>query len=318
MVLFEAGRLAGVMYPYPFPLIGSPSLANIIGGAVFGVGMVLAGGCVVGTLYKMGSGSVLSMTAFSGLIIGSGLYAEIHPWWSRIAASTGFLKGNATVPQTLGLSPLPVIVVLTLVMLVIVRHWQQHGQLQLKLYADGALQPWKAAIIIAGLGAASYAVVGMPFGITTSYAKMAGFFETFLFPEHFRTLAYFSARPLDYTNLLTGFRLAGGPAPVLDGIALAQLPVICGIVLGSAFSTVLLKEFRFTFRVPWRQYLSALAGGVIMGVASRIAPACNIWHILGGLPILAWQSIFFTAGLLPGAWLGSFILSRLVIPTSSR
>lgn len=318
MVLFEAGRLLGIMRPYPFPLIGSPSFANFIGGIVFGIGMVLAGGCVVGTLYKMGSGSILSMTAFCGLIIGSGIYAEIHPWWSRMAARMVFFKGNVTVPQTLGVSSFLLILVPVMVALLMVLRWQRLGQLQVKLYAEGALQPWKAALIIAALGGASYAIIGMPFGITTSYAKIAGFFESFLFPEHFRQLAYFSARPLNYTNLLTDFRFTGGPAPVLDGIALAQLPVIGGIILGSAFSALLLKEFRITFRVPVKQYMSVLAGGIIMGVASRIAPACNIWHILGGLPILAWQSILFTAGLLPGAWIGSIILSRLVITASSR
>ena len=41
--------------------------------------MVLAGGCVVGTLYKMGSGSVASAVAFVGLLAGSALYGEWHP-----------------------------------------------------------------------------------------------------------------------------------------------------------------------------------------------------------------------------------------------
>src|SRR5512139_4010912 len=50
MAAFELGRLGGLLTPYPFPLLGPASLASLIGGAVFGIGMVLAGGCVVGTL----------------------------------------------------------------------------------------------------------------------------------------------------------------------------------------------------------------------------------------------------------------------------
>ncbi|HYQ48325.1 MAG TPA: hypothetical protein VEP69_04600, partial [Thermodesulfovibrionales bacterium] len=46
---------------------------------------------------------------------------------------------------------------------------------------------------------------------------------------------------------------------------------------------------------------------------SRIAPTCNVWHLLGGLPILSASSILFTAGLFPGAWIGGLILTRAVL-----
>ncbi|MDP1605301.1 MAG: YeeE/YedE thiosulfate transporter family protein [Rhodocyclaceae bacterium] len=48
MVLFALGRLGGIITIHPFPLLGQPSLANVIGGFVFGIGMVLASGCVIG------------------------------------------------------------------------------------------------------------------------------------------------------------------------------------------------------------------------------------------------------------------------------
>ena len=99
----------------------------------------------------------------------------------------------------------------------------------------------------------------------------------------------------------------------MDAYALIQFPLIAGIVLGGALSAVMLKEFRLYVKLPWHQYLSAAIGGIIMGLASRMAPACNIWHLLGGLPILAAQSLLFLAGLLPGAWLGSLLVSRVVI-----
>jgi hypothetical protein len=66
--------------------------------------------------------------------------------------------------------------------------------------------------------------------------------------------------------------------------------------------------------VPPRQLAWAFSGGVIMGLASRMAPTCNIWHLLGGLPILSLSSILFVAGLLPGAWLGGRMLTAWVVP----
>ena len=56
-----------------------------------------------------------------------------------------------------------------------------------------------------------------------------------------------------------------------------------------------------------------MIGGIGMGLASRMASGCNVWHVLGGLPILAWQSLLFVAGMIPGAWLGSKLLVKVVV-----
>jgi uncharacterized membrane protein YedE/YeeE len=313
MVLFETARQLGLLPLYPFPLFGSPSLANVIGGFLFGIGMVMAGGCVVGTLYKMGAGSVPSMVAFMGLLAGSGLYAEIHPWWSAVIAKTTFQKGKITIPQILNIDPFPfVLITAVLAGFYFLQVHRENGWVR-PLYTEGALQPWKAAILLAIIGLLSAVAIGMPLGITTAYAKMAGCLESFLIPRHFQNLAFFKALPLNYCHPLTGTQLVGGPGPNMDAIAAIQLPLIGGILMGGACSALLLREFRVYFRIPLRQYLSAIIGGTIMGLASRMAPACNIWHLFGGLPILAVQSILFLAGLFPGAWLGSLILSRVIV-----
>jgi uncharacterized membrane protein YedE/YeeE len=318
MLLFEAGRLLGIMRPYPFPLLGPPALTNILGGMLFGVGMVLAGGCVVGTLYKLGAGSGVSFVALVGLLAGSALYGEFHHYWAPMAARTVIKPGVITIPQALGIPPLLPLLAAVLLLSLLILRWHRQGKVVQRLYAEGGFQPWKAGVVLAAAGAVTWAVVGMPFGITTSYAKMAGFVESLLWPEHLLSLPYFRAAPLNYVNSLTGMAMKGGAAPVLDGIALAQFPVIAGIVGGSALSALLLGEFSIRFSAPPRQYLSALTGGVIMGLASRMAPACNVWHLLGGVPILAGQSLLFALGLLPGAWLGSKVLVSLVMERSSR
>jgi hypothetical protein len=44
-----------------------------------------------------------------------------------------------------------------------------------------------------------------------------------------------------------------------------------------------------------------------------MAPSCNVWHLWGGVPILAMQSLLFLAGLLPGTWIGAHLLTRFVV-----
>lgn len=313
MVFFEITRHAGLLKYYPFPIIGSPSLTNFLGGIVFGIGMVLAGGCVVGTLYKMGGGSFLSALAFFGLIVGSGIYAEIHPHWALFAKKTSFWQGTVTLPQLLNIDPVFLVSAMAIVSLLFFFRWRQHGGMVRVSYATGYLQPWKAAVLLAILGTISYVLVGMPLGVTTSYAKMAAFIEHFVWAEHVKELAFFAAIPLQYTDPLTNTVLTGGAGPRLDAIALIQFPLVFGIVAGSAYSAISLKEFAIHFKVPRRQMVFSFLGGVLLGLASRMVPACNVWHLLGGLPIMAIQSMLFLLGLFPGAWLGSLILTKVVL-----
>lgn len=312
MALFEAGRLSGVIVLYPFPLLGAPSVTTFIGGMLFGIGMVLAGGCVVGTLYKMGGGSVLSMVAFAGLLAGSALYAEFHPWWSGLARASR-LDDGITLPQSLQLAPSWLLVPLMALGFSILYRWWRQQRLHRTAYAEGYLQPLTTALVLSVVGFISYVIVGMPLGITTSYAKLGAGIESLFIPGHVESLAYFSAMPLNYQPPFAEHSISGGAGPGLDAIAAIQYPLIVGIVLGALIYAIRLGEFKLYYRLPGRQYASALLGGTLLGMAARMTPGCNIWHLWGGVPILANQSLLFLLGLFPGAWLGSLLFSRLVI-----
>src|SRR5919199_5163787 len=70
-----------------------------VGGLLFGIGMVVAGGCVSGTLYRMGEGYLASWASLFGILLGLSLAA--HTWnawyaWTIQSAPIGWL------PTTLG------------------------------------------------------------------------------------------------------------------------------------------------------------------------------------------------------------------------
>jgi hypothetical protein len=312
MVAFEAGRWGGLLGPYPFPLLGPGSLAPLIGGLVFGVGMVLAGGCVVGTLYKLGAGSMISAVAFAGLLAGSALYAEWHPWWSAFARATTFSPA-ITLPQWLDVAPALLILPLAALGTVYLYRCLRRGLLTRPAYASGHIPPWQAALILAAVGFVSWLFIGMPLGITTSYAKLGATVEALFWPDHVTGLAYFQALGLNYTPPFATEPVSGGAGPQLDAIAAIQYPLIVGIILGAAVSALLVREWRLHWRIPPRHYVSALLGGLLLGAGARMVPGCNIWHLWGGLPILAVQSLLFLLGILPGAWLGGKLLTRYVV-----
>ena len=312
MVTFELGHASGILKPYPFPILAPPSVATLIGGIVFGIGMVLAGGCVVGTLYKFGAGSMLSGVAFLGMIAGSAFYAEWHPSWSAFAKST-ILTPGVTLPQSFGISPALLILPVAAVGSFFLWRWHQQGLITRPAFAQGHIAPWKTALILAAIGFASYFFIGMPLGITTSYAKLGSLVEGQFWPEHVASLAYFNAQPVAYTPPFSSEIIRGGAGPAFDAIAAIQYPLVIGIILGGALSAILIGEYRLHFRISPVQYASAIIGGILLGMAARMVPGCNIWHLWGGLPILANQSLLFLLGILPGTWLGSQLLTRFVI-----
>lgn len=312
MILFETARRLGLLPLYPFPILASPSIANLIGGLVFGIGMVLAGGCVVGTLYKMGAGSVLSAVVFVGLLAGNGLFAELYPWWSGLAKASTFLKGSITIPQVLGIDPGLAVLLVALPSFFLFERWRRQDKWVRPEGAEGYIQPWRTAIVLAFLGLASYVLLGLPLGVTTVYAKIMAFAENLFAPEYVAHTKFFQALPLDVVHPSTGVPMKGGPGPIIDTLWFLQFPVVVGIILGSGFSAWRLGEFALRFSVPMRQVTMAFIGGLLLAMASRMTPSCNVWHLLGGLPIFAMQSLLFTAGLVPGAWLGGKILVRIL------
>jgi len=58
------------------------SLATVIGGIMFGIGMVIAGGCASGTLMRVGEGFSMQMLSLLFFVIGSLWGAKDMGWWS--------------------------------------------------------------------------------------------------------------------------------------------------------------------------------------------------------------------------------------------
>lgn len=57
------------------------SLATIIGGLMFGIGMVISGGCASGTLMRVGEGFTMQVIAIIFFVVGSLWGAHDFEWW---------------------------------------------------------------------------------------------------------------------------------------------------------------------------------------------------------------------------------------------
>ena len=310
-LLFEIESLLGLVVT-PFPFFTAPTLFGLLGGILFGFGMVIAGGCVIGVLYKSGSGSRPALTALVGLIVGSGIYAEFHQTITPLINQTK-LTTSVTLPQLTGVSTVWWMLVLVAGTVFAGRRWLQSGDLKRTSAADGYVQPWQAAVMLALLVAVGAAVSGVPFGVTTSYLKFAAVFEQLLVPQHMATLPLFAAQPISHMIPLSGDTLVGGAGPGIDVVALIQYPIILGIILGATWSSARLKEWSWHGHFPLAQAVTVFSGGIFMAFGARFASGCNVWHLWGGLPVFAIQSLLFLLGLFPGALLGSQVIKRIIL-----
>lgn len=97
-------------------------LATIVGGVLFGIGMVLAGGCVSGVLMRIGEGFAMQMIAFVGLLIGAFIGKYSQAFWRRMFGEWP----GVFIPDFLGWVPTLIIELIILALLwKMVRWWQR-------------------------------------------------------------------------------------------------------------------------------------------------------------------------------------------------
>lgn len=309
-VIFFLGSLTGLLPLYPPPTLASPSFMTIAGGFLFGIGMVLAGGCVVGTLYKMAGGNLTNWIAFAGILAGSLAYAEIHPWIKDLAGHSIFTDSIIVARQHPIMRPaIPVTFIIIGAVLVI--RWAYHGDFAVISYAKGYIRPWKVAIILALLNFVYYFIAGVPLGITTAYAKLAVYIEQVFLPAHVAGLSFFQDGSLRF--LINDVMVSGSAGPRFDYISATELALAGGIFSGALATALYYGEFKICGFPPRRQGLAALGGGVLLALGARIASGCNVKFFLGGLPLLSWQAIFFAAAVVGGVYCGTRILTHFVI-----
>ena len=95
-------------------------LHTIVGGLLFGIGMVLAGGCAIGILMRVGEGFGMQMTALVGLFLGAALGSSNRTFWQAIGESPGIF-----IPDKLGWGLALAIELIVLLILWLLAGWWQ-------------------------------------------------------------------------------------------------------------------------------------------------------------------------------------------------
>ncbi|WP_164730384.1 YeeE/YedE family protein [Pelagibacterium montanilacus] len=252
---------------------------TVLGGALFGFGMVMSNGCGARALVLLGNGNlrsflVLVCLGIAAYIMLSGLLAPVRlalgQWLSVTPPGGGSTIGLLA---TAGLDP-------------VLGRWLLVGILAAGLAAFCLLDPrFRTDPIAVGSGI----VIGLlvPAGWYATGVLGADDFD----PAPLVSLTFVApiGDTLQYAMLSTGTRLSFG------------VVVVIGIFVGSLLTALMTRRARLEGFTRARSMLRYMGGGALMGTGGAMALGCSIGQGLTGLSTLAVASFLAVVGILGGA-----------------
>ena len=274
-----------------------PWLSQLLGGAVFGIGMTLAGGCANKNLLRLGGGSVRSLVVlvFMGLasyMTLKGLFGQWRArWLDPVAINLGEQgwpdAGLGTALARLGgLAPKTALLVAAALVVLVLLVWVLKDA---RFRANTA--QLLGGVVLGVLVAAGWYVTGH-----LGFGEHPETMENVYFATNTRTLESLSfVAPLAYTLELlmlwtdTSLHATFGIASVL------------GMVLGSAAYALASGKFRWEGFASMDDLRNQLVGAVLMGFGGVTAVGCTVGQGLSGVSTLAIGSFIAVAGIVAGS-----------------
>lgn len=292
-------------------------ISVVVAGLVFGVGMVIAGGCVSGTLYRMAEGYVTSWVTMFGILVGlAGISLTWNWWWDHLIIN----EPKIWLPATggLGYSGAVALTLAALVGIYVLLTWWEARS---GIYSPSISRKvtgipgftdrlshslssvfkngWPVAIGGAVLGfiAVVMYTIHMPLGVTGE-------------------LLFLSQQALGVLGVndivMKGLADMGGCTGLIgDGFINHNFAVTIGLMPGALMGALFAGEFRIRYPRVIRRYFQAAGGGVLMGYAAGLGIGCTLGAFFSAIPSLSVAGWVFGLSLAGGAFFGTKILKRL-------
>lgn len=284
------------------------NLGTVAGAFIFGVGMIIAGGCASGTLADLGEGEGHAMIAFPMFILGTipGHYLRAVIDRNPI----GKVGVKAYLPDYFGYLGAILVTCLGLLLLyVVVRLYERKRKAERtyleptsdyedfekeltdtvetpsmawSVYHKLFVERWSfvtGATVLGIVSTALFIFNGKAWGVTSAFTNIAVWFLG-LFGIHFGDKSFDSV----YKGIEHGILSNSGV--ILD----------IGIILGSFAAFLLAGRFKLSLKFNSKNAMLFAFGGLCMGFGSRLAKGCNIGALYSSLPnlsISAWVFLLF-------------------------
>jgi uncharacterized membrane protein YedE/YeeE len=271
-------------------------LSNLLGGLLFGFGMVLASGCGSKTLVRIGGGSLKALVVFC--VLGISAYMTMRGLFG--VWRVGTVDAVAlTLPAGQDLPSLAA------------HAWggsRRTLALVLGLVVGGALVAWalmraegrSTEVLLGGAGIGAVIVgvwwVSGRLGHLAEHPQTLE--EAFLATNSGRMESLTFVAPMAYT--LDWLMLFSDKSKVLTVAIVSAV----GVIVGAALVALATRSFRWEGFGGTEDTANHLVGAVLMGAGGVTAMGCTVGQGLSGVSTLALGSFIALAGILGGAVLG--------------
>jgi uncharacterized protein len=270
-------------------------VGNVVGGVVFGIGMVFAGGCPSRNLARAGAGDLRSLVTL--VVLGLTAYMAIGgllgPVRARMEAATAVSLGL----ESQGLDHL----------------------LSAILRAPIGVANLLATLVLAG-GVAVYCAADKKFraspahilsGLAVGGCVVAGWALTGLAADEF------AARPMQPVSL-TYIRPTGDALEWLQRFTAEPVPSfgvssVFGALVGAGAAAVAMGRFRLIGFSDTGDMIRNLLGAALMGVGGVLALGCTVGQAITGVSTLAFGSLLTFAAIVVGGFWGLRLLERTLL-----
>jgi len=316
MLGFAGLDLLGWIKLNPKPMI---YLNYIIGGVIFGVGMVFAGGCISGCLYKGATGNLNSIVALLGIPVGImlvlyGPLNAFHLWMKEHVVSLADGEKVSLFALTglpfwvLALMFAAVTAVITLTMRKrsprSTRAVAEDDSPWLQRVMTKPWRPWAAGIAIGLLMVPAYlssAASGRnyPLGVTNGVMQLE-----LLIIERNLDHVYTSTPVTPKPPVEAGVPLPA-PKPAGKKIVWWLVLSVVSLMLGSWVSARMSNRARLLPKPP-DEILIALLGGAMIGTGAAFAGGCVVGNIMSGWALMSVGTMIFGVVVVLVNWLTTY------------
>jgi hypothetical protein len=269
-------------------------LSTLVGGGLFGVGMVLASGCPQRNLVRAGAGSLkaivtLLVAAVAAQMTLRGAFAgpRVNGLDSQAVALGRPQDLGSLFGATLGMDPAALrwtVLVLALVGVALVL-WRTRAAME-RIH-------WIGGLVVGLLVPAAWWLTGnVGFLAEHPDTLEAAWMGTASRRPEALTFAAPLAHGLDLLTLWSD----------KNTVLTFGVVVSLGVVLGSAVAALLRREFRFEGFHDAEDVGSHLIGGLLMGFGGVTAMGCSIGQGLSGMAMLSAGACLALAGMVAGTW----------------
>ncbi|MBA4503537.1 YeeE/YedE family protein [Marinobacterium marinum] len=278
------------------------SVSVLFGAFIFGIGMQVGNGCASGNLYHAGGGQLRAIPSMIGFAAGALWATHDYEWWTTQPS-----LAPVALIDTLGVLPAIALNLLVFAAIVGLSLWiekRRHGTLERENVTQTAgarrllCGPWPfvwGAIALALLNFATLALIGRPWAVALGYplwgAKAAEVLDLGL--------------DIDFWGY---WMMPGRDTALMGGILEDSASLMnIGVILGALLAATLAGRFSLEWKLPLRQWLGTLIGGLMLGYGATIAFGCNIGAYFGGIASGSLHGWLWLVAAFAGSFIGTWL-----------